>query len=322
MLKLTLATLTAIGLAVFGPALVTAQAYPDHPVKIIVPFPAGGPLDVVARALADKLTAKLKQPFVVENKPGAGGNLGTEAAARAAPDGHTILLVLSTTLTLNPVLYQKLAFDPAKDLRVLSLVTKSSQLLVVNPSLPVRTVKEFVDHARQEPIAYAHAGPGSPGHLMMELFRLQAGFKAIPVPYRGNAPLVVDLLSGQIKAGFVGSGGLFQHVRDGKLRALAISTPERSPLLADVPTIGESGYPDVKFGGYFVLAVPAATPDTIAALIEREVREALQIPDVKEKLRTMDIDAIATTHAEAQTALKAEADMMARVVKAANMRVQ
>jgi tripartite-type tricarboxylate transporter receptor subunit TctC len=320
--SLTRAAFIAIGITAVVLAPVAARTYPEHSVKIIVPFPAGGPLDVVARALADKLAAKLKQPFIVENKPGAGGNLGTDAVAKAAPDGHTLLLVLSTTLTLNPALYPKLPFDPAKDLRVLSLATKSSQLLVVHPSLPARTVKEFVEHARQEPIAYAHAGPGSPGHLMMELFRLQAGFKAIPVPYRGNSLLVTDLLAGQIKAGFVGSGGLFQHVRDGKVRALAISTPERSPLLADVPTIGESGYPDVKFGGYFVLAVPAATPDAIAAKIEREAREALQIADVKEKLRTMDIDTIATSSAEARALLEAEAEMMARVVKAANMRVQ
>ena len=320
--RLILTLLTAIGLGILGNAPLAAQTYPEHPVRIIVPFPAGGPLDVVARALADRLAAKLKQPFLIENKPGAGGNLGTDAVAKAAPDGYTLLLVLSTTLTVNPTLYQKLPFDPVKDLRVLSLVTKSSQLLVVNPSLPARTVKEFVEHARQEPIAYAHAGPGSPGHLMMELFRLEADFKAIPVPYRGNAPLVIDLLAGQIKAGFVGSGGLFQHVRDGKLRALAISTPERSPLLPDVPTIGESGYRNVKFGGYFVLAVPATTPDAIAALIERESREALRSSDVKEKLHAMDIDPIATTSAEAQATLKTEAEVMARVVKAAHMKVQ
>jgi tripartite-type tricarboxylate transporter receptor subunit TctC len=319
--RLVLTVLTAISLGVLGAPL-AAQTYPDHPVKIIVPFPAGGPLDVVARALADRLAAKLKQPFVIENKAGAGGNLGADAVAKAAPDGHTLLLVLSTTLTVNPTLYQKLPFDPVKDLRVLSLVTKSSQLLVVNPSLPARTVTEFVANAEQEPIAYAHAGPGSPGHLMMELFRLQAGFKAVPIPYRGNAPLVIDLLAGQIKAGFVGSGGLFQHVHDGKLRALAISTAERSPLLPEVPTIGESGYPEVKFGGYFVLAVPAATSDVIAALLERESREALQSADVREKLRTMDIDVIATSAGEARSILKAEAETMAQVVKAAHMQVQ
>jgi tripartite-type tricarboxylate transporter receptor subunit TctC len=212
-------------------------------------------------------------------------------------------------------------FDPEKDLRLITIATSSSQLLVVHPTLPVNSVKEFVAHASREPIAYAHAGPGSPGHLMMEFFRMYAGFKAQPVPYRGNAPLVTDLIGGQIKAGFVGSGGLFQHVRDGKVRALAISTPERSPLLPELPTIAESGYPEVKFGAYFVLAAPAGVPDDISALIEREARAALQTSEVKDKLRPTDIQVVATTSAEARTILKSEAETMARVVKATGMRI-
>jgi tripartite-type tricarboxylate transporter receptor subunit TctC len=238
-----------------------------------VPFPAGGPLDLHRRAIGDTHAANLKQTFIVENRVGAAGNTGSDAAAKAEPDGHTLLLVLSSTLTVNPVLYSKMPFDP-EDLRLITVATRSSLLLVVHPSLPVRSVKDFVSYASKEPIVYAHAGPGSPGHLMMEYFRISAGFKSQPVPYRGNALLVTDLVAGQIKAGFVGSGGLFQHVRDGKLRALAISTPQRSPLLPDVPTIAEAGYPEVKFASYFVLAAPAGVPDSVAAVIEREVRLA------------------------------------------------
>jgi tripartite-type tricarboxylate transporter receptor subunit TctC len=193
-----------------------------RPIKNVVPFPAGGPLDVVTRAMADKMAVALKQPLVLENKSGAGGNLGTDQVAKAAPDGYTLLMVLSSTLTVKPV------------------------------------------------------------------------------PYRGNALLVTDLVAGQIKAGFVGSGGLFQHVRDGKVRALAISTPQRSPLLPDVPTIAESGYPEVKFGGYFVLAAPAGTPDAIVAVIEREARQALQAPDLKARLRAIDVEVMATSGAEGQ----------------------
>jgi tripartite-type tricarboxylate transporter receptor subunit TctC len=311
--------LVSLGLAVAQP--VSADTFPSRPIKIVVPFPAGGPLDVVTRAMADKMAVALKQPLVLENKSGAGGNLGTDQVAKAAPDGYTLLMVLSSTLTVNPAIYSRLPFDPVRDLRFVSIVTKSSQLLVVHPSLPVHTVREFIDHANKDPIAYAHAGPGSPGHLLMEFFRLQAGFKAQPVPYRGNALLVTDLVAGQIKAGFVGSGGLFQHVRDGKVRALAISTPQRSPLLPDVPTIAESGYPEVKFGGYFVLAAPAGTPDAVVAVIEREARQALQAPDLKERLRAIDIEVMATSGAEADSILKAEAEVMARVVKAAGMRV-
>jgi tripartite-type tricarboxylate transporter receptor subunit TctC len=297
------------------------QAYPVRPVKIIVTFPAGGPLDFLGRAMGDKLAASLKQPFIVENRVGAAGNIGSDAAAKAVPDGYTLLLALSSTLTVNPALYQKMPFDPEKDLRLITIATSSSQLLVVHPSLPVHSVKDFVAHASRDPIAYAHAGPGSPGHLMMEFFRMYAGFKAQPVPYRGNALLVTDLVGGQIKAGFVGSGGLFQHIRDGKVHALAISTAARSPLLPEVPTIAESGYPEVKFGAYFVLAAPAGVPDAIAEVIEREVRAALQLPDLKDKLRATDIRVLATTSAEARTILKAEAETMARVVKATGMRI-
>jgi tripartite-type tricarboxylate transporter receptor subunit TctC len=317
--RLALALLAIINLGSFHDA--RAETYPSRPIKIVVPFPAGGPLDVVARGVADKLTASLKQTIIIENKPGAAGNLGTETVARAAPDGYTLLAVLSTTLTVNPALYKKLPFDPDKDLRLLALLTRSSQLLVVHPSLPPHSVAEFVAYAKKGLVSYAHAGPGSPGNLLMEMFAMQAGFKAIPVPYRGNAQLVIDLVGGQIKAGFVGSGGLFQHVRDGKLRALAISTPERSPLLPAVPTIAEAGYPDVKFDGYFVLAAPAALPDPIATLLEHEVQKALQAPDLEEKLRAVDIMPVGTTGAEAQARLKQEAEVLSKVVKASGMRV-
>ena len=317
--RLALALLAILNLGSFHDA--RAESYPSRPIKIVVPFPAGGPLDVVARGVADKLTASLKQTIIIENKPGAAGNLGTETVARAAPDGYTLLVVLSTTLTVNPALYKKLPFDPDRDLRLLALLTRSSQLLVVHPSLPPHSVAEFVAYAKKGLVSYAHAGPGSPGNLLMEMFAMQAGFKAIPVPYRGNAQLVIDLVGGQIKAGFVGSGGLFQHVRDGKLRALAVSTPERSPLLPAVPTIGEAGYPDVKFDGYFVLAAPAALPDPIATLLEHEVQQALQAPDLQEKLRAVDIMPVGTTGTEAHALLKQEAEVLSKVVKASGMRV-
>jgi len=321
MRKAALRMLAATVLTLGSVAALQADSYPSRPLKIVVPFPAGGPLDVVGRALADRMAASVKQPVVIENRAGAGGSLGADAVAKAAPDGYTLLLVLSSTLTVNPSIYRKLPYDPVKDLRLISIVSKSSQVLAVHPSLPAQTVSQFVDQAKQEPIAYAHAGPGSPGHLLMEYFRLYAGFKATPVPYRGNALLVTDLVAGQIKAGFIGSGGLFQHLRDGRLRALAISTPERSPLLPEVPTIAESGYPEVRFSGYFVLAAPAGTPDAIAARIEDETRQALQAPEVREKLRAIDIEITTTSAAEADATLAAEAEVMARVTKAAGMQV-
>ena len=213
-------TAAVLGLAA---AVAQAQTYPSRPVKVIVPFAAGGPLDIVVRGVTDKLSASLKQPFIIENRAGAGGNLGTEAAAKAMPDGYTLLMSLSTALTANPSLYRKLPFEPLTDFRALSILGNSSQMMVVHPSVPVRTLAEFVAYAKKEPLTYAHAGPGSGGHLAMEYFKTVAGFETVQVPYRGNAPLVIDLVAGQVKAGFVATTGVVQHVRDGKLKGLAIS---------------------------------------------------------------------------------------------------
>jgi len=206
-----------------------ARSYPERPVKIIVSGVPGVPFDLIARVIADKLSAKLKQTFIVENRPGAAGNLGAADVARAAPDGHTLLVALGTTFTVNPSVYKSLPYDPERDFRPISILATSSTMLVVHPSIPVNTVAEFVAYAKKQPVPYAHGGNGSPGHLTMEYFRLQAGFQAVPVPYRGNAPLVTDLVAGQIKFGFVGPGVL-PHVQAGRLRALAISSETRSPL--------------------------------------------------------------------------------------------
>jgi tripartite-type tricarboxylate transporter receptor subunit TctC len=305
-----------------GPPIAVAENYPSRPIKLMVPFPAGGPLDLVGRTLTDRMSASLKQPFVLENRAGAGGNIGTEVVARAAPDGYTLLFVLGTTLTVNPSLYAKLPFDVDADLRPISIVTASSQMLVVHPSVPVNTVSEFVAFARKEPVAYAHAGHGSPGHLVMEYFALKAGFRATPVPYRGNAPLVTDLLAGQVRAGFVSTAGVIGHVREGRLKGLAISATARSKLAPDVPTVAESGYPDFKVETHFVLLAPAGTPDAIAELIEREVRAALKLPEVVAALAAQDIEVVGSTAAEAKASLTADRALWAGVVKDAGMQLQ
>jgi tripartite-type tricarboxylate transporter receptor subunit TctC len=285
------------------------QTYPTRPIKLIVPFPAGGPL-------------VLKQTFVIENRSGAGGNIGTEAAAKAAPDGYTLLIVLGTTLTVNPGLYAKLPFDPNADLVPISILTGSSQMLVVHPSVPVNSVAEFVAYAKKEPVSYAHAGHGSPGHLAMEYFRLRAGFQANPVPYRGNAPLVNDLVAGQIPAGFVASAGVMPHVHAGRLKGLAVSATKRSQLAPDVPTVAESGYPGFEVDTYFVLLAPAGTPAPILELLEREVRQAVKAPDLQEKFRAQDLVPIASSAAEAKARLKADTERWAQVIKAANMKAE
>jgi tripartite-type tricarboxylate transporter receptor subunit TctC len=319
--RVVLSLLGAAALASHVVPAAQAQTYPSRPVKVIVPFAAGGPLDIVARAVSDKLAASLKQPFVLENRVGAGGNIGTEAAARAAPDGYTLLMTLSTALTANPSLYKKLPFQPLTDFRPLSVMAKSSQMMVVHPSVPVGTLAELVAFAKLQPLTYVHAGPGSGGHLAMEYFKTVAGFETVQVPYRGNAPLVIDLVAGQVKAGFVATTGVIHHVRDGKLKGLAISSAARSLLAPDVPTMAEAGYPDFKIDSYFVALAPAGLPDAIAAQLEREVRAALRHPDIGDKFRAQDLAVDGSSAAEATARLRADTELWARIAKAANMRV-
>jgi tripartite-type tricarboxylate transporter receptor subunit TctC len=317
---LAAAAATCLGVATVPPA--QAQSYPSRPVRMIVPFSAGGPLDFVTRAVADKMAASLKQPFLVENRTGAAGNLGTDMAAKAAADGYTLLVVLNTTLTVNPRLYKNLPYDPRKDLQPLSLLVKNNQMLVVHPSVPVNSVGEFVAFAKKQPVSYAHAGHGSPGHLAMEYFRLRAGFGAVPVPYRGNAPLVTDLLGGQVQAGFVASAGVMPHVRGGNLKGLAISAASRSPLAPNIPTIAESGYPDFKVETSFLVLGPAGLPDDVAALLEREVRGAVKSPDLQDRFLALDMHTVGSTAAEAKAEIDADEKLWSGVINAANMKVE
>ena len=315
--------LRALATAAFVLTALSAQAqtYPSRPVRVVVPFAAGGPLDIVARGVADKLSASLKQPFVMENRVGAGGNIGAESAAKAQPDGYTLLMTLATALTANPSLYSRLSFAPLTDFRALSVMGNSSQMMVVHPTMPVATLAEFVAFAKKEPLTYAHAGPGSGGHLAMEYFKTVAGFETVQVPYRGNAPLVIDLVAGQVKAGFVATTGVVQHVRDGRLKGLAISAERRSAIAPAVPTMAEAGYPDFKVDFYFVAMAPAGVPDAVADLLERAIRQALREPDLQEKLRAQDVEVIGSSSADAMTRLRADTALWARVVKSASMRV-
>jgi tripartite-type tricarboxylate transporter receptor subunit TctC len=300
---------------------VGAEPYPPGSVKIIVAGLAGVPFDLLARAIADKLSISLKQTCLVEDRPGAAGNLGAEAVVRSAADGHTLLISLSTTFTVNPSLYDKLPFDPNADFRFLTLGASSANYLVVHPSIPVNSVAEFVAYAKNQPINYAHGGPGTPGHLCMEYFGLLAGFKAVPVAYRGNTQLSIDLVSGQIKFGFVGGGGVIQHIRAGRLKGLAISSRERSLLMQNIPTIAELGYPEFEFQACFPLAMRSNTPESIAARLEDEVRDALESPDMQARFHPLDIRMVPCTGAEATSRLRSDAALWAKVVKATGMHV-
>jgi tripartite-type tricarboxylate transporter receptor subunit TctC len=315
--RVTLLTWLATALVLGAPSAAREDTYPSKPIKLIVASAAGGPLDIVARAVADKLSESLKQPVLVESKAGAGGNLAADIVGKSPPDGYTLLLLLSTTLSVNPALYKNLSFN----LKPITIVNTATQMMVVHPSVPANTLAELVAYAKKQPLVYAHAGPGSGGHLAMEYFRTMAGFDTVQVPYRGNAPLVVDLLAGQVKAGFVATGGVIQHVRDGKLRGLAISSTTRSSLAPDVPTTAEAGYPDFKLGSYFVLLGPAGLPDAVAGLLEREVRDALTSPELHDKFAAQDIVVIGSSAAEAREFLRTDTALWARIAKDANLRV-
>ena len=299
----------------------SAQSYPQRPVKIVVAFLPGTGIDLVARTVADKMSAKLNQTFIVENRPGAAGNLGAEAVARSVPDGHMLLTALNTTFTVNPSLYKKLPFDPNADFKYISTVGKATTMLVVHSSIPVNSVAEFVAHAKKAPISYAHAGPGSGGHLSMEYFGLLAGFQTVPVPYRGNTQLAADLAAGQIKFGFVATPGVVQHVRAGRLKGLAVSGRTRSPLAPELPTIAEAGYPEFEYESYYVLAAPAGIPDSVAALLGRVVQHALASPGLQEKFRAQDILLDWAGSVDTKARIEADAQLWAKVVKAAGMHV-
>jgi tripartite-type tricarboxylate transporter receptor subunit TctC len=315
--------LTGVAGATFGLAASSAssQSYPQRPVKIVVAFLPGTGIDLVARTIADKMSAKLKQTFIVENRPGAAGNVGAEVVARSVPDGHILLAALNTTFTVNPSLYKKVPFDPNADFRYISTVGTATTMLVVHSSIPVNSVAEFVAYAKKEPTSYAHAGPGSGGHLSMEYFGLLAGFQTMPVPYRGNTQLAADLAAGQIKFGFVATPGVVQHVRAGRLKGLAVSGRTRSPLAPELPTIAEAGYPNFEYESYYVLAAPAGIPDSVAALLEREVQQVLASPVLQERFRAQDILLDWAGSAETKARIKSDFQKWAKVVEAAGMRI-
>jgi tripartite-type tricarboxylate transporter receptor subunit TctC len=312
-----LAALIAGCLPLISPQMATAQSYPTHPIRIIVSSAAGGPLDIVARAVAEKLAAALKQPVVVEARSGAGGNIAADLVSKSAPDGYTLLFTLSSTLTVNPHLYKGLTFN----LKPITVVNYSTQTLFVHPSVPVSNVAEFVAWAKKEgPVSYAHGGNGTSSHLVMEYFRLLAGFETLPLPYRGAAAMVSDFLAGQFKVAFGSTSGLLPQAAAGRLRSLAVSTSKRSPLAPDVPTIAESGYPGFELTTDFILLAPGGTPDEIGALLEREVRHAIDTPEFRDRFAKQDIWIVASTSAEAGSRIKAGLELWRDVVARTGMK--
>jgi len=268
-----------LALATVAGAINAARAadYPTRPIKLIVPYPAGGPTDVLGRMVADFLTRDLKQTVFVENKGGAQGAIGAEAAARAEPDGYTLFFTVASIVVLNPVLYKKLAYDPDRDFRVLAIVTDSPVVMVVHPSVPAKSVAEFVAYAKQNPgkLNFGSAGTGGTIHLAGEMFRQMAGIEMTHVPYKGAGPALTDLIAGNIQLMFESVGTALPPVRAGLLRPLGVSASERIAELPDVPTIAESGYPDYRVSVWYGVAAPAKVPDDITQKIAASLDRAL-----------------------------------------------
>ncbi len=303
------------------PIAAQAQAYPAKPVRVIVST-VPGPLDAYARIICEKVAASLKQPLVIENRAGAGGNIAAELVAKTAPDGYTLLFSIDTTFTVNPSIYKKLPFDPVKDFAVISVPVTYGQMLAVHPSVPAKSVSELVSLAKQKPLNYASGGNGTPSHLSSAYFTATSGIDMTHVPYKGTGQSIVDVVGGQVNTIFAVTTGVLPHVKAGKLRALALSSSTRSALIPELPTIAESGYPGFDASFAYALLAPAGTPDEIVQVLNREVRKAMALADVQEKNRFADY---ADTNLDARQSaawLKDSRERWAKVISRAGISVE
>jgi tripartite-type tricarboxylate transporter receptor subunit TctC len=300
-----------------------AATYPNHPVRIIVPFAAGGPPDVIARIVAQKLSERWGQQVYVENHPGAGGNTGTATAARSPPDGYT-LYMMSTGFMVNPSLYAKVPYDPIKDFAPVTLAAASPNVLFVNPSVPARNVMELIELIARNPGKYSYAQPstGSTPHLSGELFKLRFGLDLVTVPFNGAALVVNSTLAGHTPIGFTALPPAIANIREGNLRGLAVTAATRSAALPEVPTMAEAGVPDQEAETINGLLVPTGTPDEIIERINHDTVAALSLPDVRERLETLGFAAVVSTPAEFGARIRSEIAKWDKVVRAANIRIE
>jgi len=302
----------------------SAQEYPTKPVRIIVPFPAGGVADLLPRIVGEKLSRKWGQPVVVENKVGAAGNIGMGEVARSAPDGYTIGLAPTGNLTVNQTLFPNMGFDTRRDLAPVTLLAESPNVLVVNPSVPAKTFQELVAYAKANPgkLNFASPGEGSGAHLAGELLNQEAGIKAVHIPYKGLAPAVTDLLGGQVQMMFAGISTVIQHVKAGKLVALAIASPRRNAQLPEVPTVAESGLPGFDVTSWYGFVVRSGTPPAIIEKIQRDTAEALRMPDVQAKLAEQGLEPVGDTPAQFASVIDAETTKWVGIVHKAGIKPQ
>jgi len=299
-----------------------AQSYPKGPVRVIVPFPAGGGVDAAGRVLAQKLTEDLGRPFIVENRGGANGNIGTEAAARSAADGYTLLFTGAGFVT-NPSLYRSVPYDAVKDFEPISLMALGPNVLVVHPSLPVHSVADLIALAKAQPgrIGFAGSGSGSTPHLAGELFNVMAGVKMVHIPYRGSGPAMIGLLAGDAPVMFLPAINAVSHVASGRLRAIAVTSRERLPALPDVPTVSEAGIPGYESSQWYGLLAPARTPVPVLELLNARVAKIMRSAEMKDAMTRDGLVPIGSSRLEFAAHIRAEIEKWARVIAASGAKV-
>ena len=313
--------LMAIAVATLAQGALAAQ-WPERPVRMLVGFAPGGGTDATARAIAPKLTELLGQQVIVDNRPGATGNIATDITAKSSPDGYTILMGTIAALAINPALYAKLPFDPLKDLLPVTRAVDSTNVLVVHPSVQAKTVKELIALAKSRSLNCGSSGVGGSGHLALELFNLQTGTKIVHVPYKGGGPAMIDLMGGQIQLIFATAASAVGAIKSGKINALAVTTLKRSPLVPDLPTVAETGLKGFEANNWYGIMVPAKTPRAIVNRLNKDVSTALLTPQIKELLFKQGLD-VAPESPEAFGAyIKSEHTKWAKVVKAAGLKAE
>ena len=303
-------------------AAAPAQDWPTRPIRLVVPQPAGGPTDIVARIVATKLSERLGQQVVVDNRPGAGANIGTDIVAKAPKDGYT-LVVGTVQQIVNPFLFASLTYDPFKDLTPVTLMTKAHIVLVVNPELPVRNLQELIAFAKAKPgsLSWASAGNGSTSHLALELFKVETGVPATHVPYKGTPPALNDLIGGRVQAMFDGVVTSLPQIKAGKVKPLAVASSTRSPLLPDVPTMTEAGVAGFESVGLAADLASAGTPPAIVDKLHREIAAVLKMPDVKSQLESMGLEVVANSPAEFAAYIDGESRKWGKLIKDAKITV-
>jgi tripartite-type tricarboxylate transporter receptor subunit TctC len=315
------AIVVAVTFLLGGPGHAQSGQLPDGPITLVVPLAAGGPTDALARIVAEKLATRLDRTIVVENKGGAGGNIGAAAVAKARPDGSTWLFAIDSLITINPYLYRSQGFDPKADLAPVSIVGEFSLTLAVNAAVPAGSWRELVEYSRSKSLNFGSAGFGTPPHLAFEYLKWVSKLDAVHVAFRGAAPALTELLAGNVDASFLVSGAVIDHVKAGKLRALAVSAPNRLAFLPDVPTASEAGIPDFEARFANLLWMPAKTPGSVQQLVSKEIAAIVKLPDVRARFGTLATDPVGSSPEEAAERIAQESARWGKVIQAANIKL-